>query len=159
VLSLGPKTAYPYNLAQTVLGRVGAAKGDLSEAKTRLIASITIPATIKNAVFEPNMTLAQDILDAGDREAVLQFLEASRTVWKFDRGRIDRMISFVNKAPSADLVELSRQFPGSEVIHRAAPAFEAADVDGKTWTREQLTGKVIALEFGKAPLAEKVAND
>jgi hypothetical protein len=69
------------------------------------------------------------------------------------------MISFVKKAPSADLVELSRQLPGSDVIRRAAPAFEAADVDGKTWTREQLTGKVIALEFGKAPLAEKVAKD
>ncbi len=159
VLALGPKTVSPYNLAQTILGRVAAAKGDLIEAKKRLIASLTMPATIKNALFEPNMTLAQDILDAGDREAVLEFLEASRVFWKFDRGRIDRMISFVKKAPSVDLVELSKQFPGSEVIRRPAPAFEAADLDGKTWNREQLTGRVVALEFGKSPLAEKLAKD
>jgi len=32
-------------------------------------------------------------------------------------------------------------------------------MDGKTWTREQLAGKVAALEFGHAPLAEKVSKD
>jgi len=118
-----------------------------------------MPATLKNAIFEPNMTLAQDIYDAGEKDAVLAFLEASRAVWKFDRGRIDRMISFVKKAPSVDLLQLSRQFPGNEVIRRPAPAFEATDLDGNTWTREQLAGKVVALEFGKAPLVEKVSKD
>jgi len=90
---------------------------------------------------------------------VIQFLEGSRNVWKFDRGRIDRMISFVRKAPSVDLARLANQFPGAEVRGRPAPAFEAKDLDGKTWTREQLSGKVVALEFGKAPLAEKIARE
>jgi hypothetical protein len=158
-LASSQKAAFPYNLAQTALGRIAAAKGDLNEAKKRLLASITMPATLKNAVLEPNMTLAQDFYDAGDRDTVIEFLEASRPLWKFDRGRIDRMISFIRKAPSADLLQLSRQFPGNEVIRRAAPAFEAQDLDGKTWTREQLLGKVAALEFGNAPLAEKVSRD
>ncbi len=104
------------------------------------------------------MTLAQDVYDSGDHDAVIQFLEASRVVWKADHGRIDRMISFVKKAPSADLVQLSRQFPGMEVLRHPAPAFEAKDVDGNTWNREQLTGKVAALEFGHVPLAEKVSK-
>jgi hypothetical protein len=159
LLASAPKNANAYNAAQTILGRIAAAKGDLKEAKTRLIASITMPAGINNAVFQPNMTLAQDIYDAGDRDAVIQFLEASRNVWKFDRGRIDRMISFVKKAPSADLIQLANQFPGNEVIRRPAPAFQAKDLDGKIWTREQLAGKVVALEFGSAPLAEKVSKD
>jgi len=159
LLASAPKNANAYNSAQTILGRVAAAKGDLNEAKRRLIASITTPATLKNALFEPNMTLAQDLYDAGAKDAVIDFLEASRAVWKADHGRIDRMISFVKKAPSADLVRLSRQFPGIEVLRRPAPVFEAKDLDGNTWTREQLTGKVVALEFGKAPLAEKVSKD
>jgi hypothetical protein len=159
LLTSAPKNPNAYNLAQTVLGRIAAAKGDLKEAKTRLMASITMPAGINNAVFQPNMTLAQDIYDSGDRDGVIQFLEASRALWKFDRGRIDRMISFVKKAPSADLSQLSNQFPGNEVIRRPAPAFIAQDLDGKTWTREQLAGKVVALEFGNAPLAEKVSKD
>jgi hypothetical protein len=105
------------------------------------------------------MTLVQDVYDAGDKETVLQFLDAARPTWTFDRGRIDRMISFVKKAPSVDLVQLSHQFPGNELLRHVAPAFEATDLDGKTWTREQLASRVVALEFGKAPLAEKVARD
>lgn len=159
LLAVAPKNGYAYHVAQTVLGRVAAAKGDLIEAKARLIQSVTMPDSIKNAVFQPHMTLAQDVYEAGDKDAVLQFLEASRTVWKFESGRIDRMIGFVKKAPSADLLQLSRQVPGGEMLRRPAPAFEAKDLDGKKWTREQLAGKVVALEFGKAPLAEKMATD
>jgi hypothetical protein len=159
LLASAPRDGSFYNVAQTVLGRVAAAKGDLKEAKTRLIASITMPNQLKNASFQPNMTLAQDVYDAGDRDTVVRFLEASRNVWKFDRGRIDRMISFVKKAPSADLIQLANQLPGNEVIRRPAPAFQAMDLEGKTWTREQLAGKVVALEFGSAPLAEKVSKD
>jgi hypothetical protein len=158
-LLAGPTNANIYNTAQTVLGRIAAARGDLNEAKSRLTASITTPDSIKNPVFQPNMTLAQDLYDAGQKDAVSQFLEGTRNVWKFDRGRIDRMISFVKKAPSVDLIQLANQFPGNEVIRRPAPAFEAKDLDGKTWTREKLAGKVVALEFGKAPLAEKVSKD
>ncbi len=154
-----PRSAYEYNLGQTLLGRLAIVRGEVSEAKERLLASLKPPAKFKNPVFEPNMTLAQDVYDAGERDTVLEFLEASREIWKSDRGRIDRMISFVKKAPSADLVQLSRQLPGNEIIRRAAPAFEAVDLNGKTWTREELAGKVVALEFGVVPLAEKVAKD
>jgi len=157
LLEIARNNPNAYCVAETVLGRVAAAKGDLSGAKAHLMASVTVP--VKNASFQPNMTLAQELYDAGERDAVLQFLEASRAVWKFDRGRIDRMISFVKKAPSANLIRLANQFPGAEVLGQAAPAFEAKDLDGKTWTRDQLAGKVVALEFGKAPLAEKAARE
>jgi len=159
LLAAASKNPNAFSVAEIVLGRVAAAKGDLVEAKRHLMASITMPASIKNASFQPNMTLAQELYDAGEKDAVIQFLEASRALWKFDRGRIDRMISFVKKAPSADLVRLANQFPGAEVRGRPAPAFEASDLDGKAWTREQLAGKVVALEFGKAPLAEKIAKE
>ncbi len=154
-----PKNGYAYSIAQTVLGRIAAANGDIKEAKAHLLASVTMPAAIKNTAFDPNMTLAQDFYDAGDKTSVVEFLEAARDVWKGERGRIDRMISFIKKAPSADLVQLSRQFPGAEIVRHPAPAFEAKDLDGKSWTREQLAGKVVALEFGTAPLAEKVSQD
>ncbi len=159
LLANATKNPNAYSAAETILGRIAAARGDLPEAKLRLRASVLMPNSMKNAAFQPEMTLAQDVYDSGDKDAVLQFLEASRAVWKFDRGRIDRMISFVKNAPAVDLTQLSRQFPGSEVLRRPAPAFTATDRDGKTWTREQLAGKVAALEFGSAPLAEKVARD
>jgi hypothetical protein len=154
-----PSSPLEYNLGQTLLGRLAVARGNTAEGKERLLASLNPPAKFKNPAFDPNMTLAQDVYDSGDHDAVLQFLEASRAVWKSDRGRIDRMISYVKKAPSADLVQLSRQFPGNDLLRQPAPPFEASDLDGKTWTREQLAGKVAALEFGRAPLAEKVSKD
>jgi tetratricopeptide (TPR) repeat protein len=159
LLATAPKNPNAYNAAQTILGRVAASKGEIEEAKTRLLASVKMPDAIRNANFQPDMTLAQDVYDAGGKDAVLQFLEASRKVWTFDRGRIDRMISFIKKAPSVDLVQLSRQFPGSEVLRRPAPEFAAKDREGKTWTRDQIAGKTVALEFGTAPLAEKIAGD
>ena len=160
VLSSAPKNANAYNAAQTILGRIALAKNDLGEAEeTADGVRHYARRDQENASFDPQMTLAQDIYDAGDKDAVIQFLEASRIVWKNDRGRIDRMISFVKKAPSVDLVQLSRQFPGSEVLRRPAPEFTAKDRDGKTWSREELVGRVVALEFGNAPLAEKVARD
>jgi hypothetical protein len=154
-----PSSPFEYNLGQSLLGRLAIARGNVAEGKQRLLASLNPPAKFKNPVFEPNMTLAQDVYDSGEHDTIIQFLEASRAVWKSDRGRIDRMLSYVKKAPSADLVQLSRQFPGNELLRQPAPAFEATDLDGKTWTREQLAGKVAALEFGQAPLAEKVAKD
>ncbi len=159
LLADAPRNANDYNLGQTILGRIAMARGDAVEAKERLRASVTPPAKFKNPVFEPNMALAQDVYDSGDRDAVIEFLEASRVFWKFDRGRIDRMISFVKKAPSADLLRLSRELPGNEILRHPAPPFEATDLDGKIWTREQLAGTVVALEFGDAPLVEKVAKD
>jgi hypothetical protein len=154
-----PSSPFEYNLGQTLLGRLAVARGNVAEAKDRLLASLNPPAKFKNPVFEPNMTLAQDVYDSGDHDAVVQFLEGSRAVWKSDRGRIDRMISYVKKAPSVDLVQLSRQFPGNELLRQPAPPFEATDLDGKAWTREQLAGRVAALEFGRVPLAEKVSKD
>lgn len=149
-LADAPRNASDYNLGETILGRLALAHGDAQTAKEMLMASLKPPAKFRNPVFEPNMTLAQDIFEAGDRDTVVAFLEASRAVWKFDRGRIDRMIGFVKKAPSADLVQLSRQLPGGELLHRPAPAFEA---------QEDVAGKVVALEFGSAPAAEKAARD
>jgi hypothetical protein len=154
-----PQNANEYHLGQTLLGRLAMERGDSAEAKERLRASLKPPAKFKNPVFEPNMTLAQDLYDGGEKEVVLEFLESSRVVWKSDRGRIDRMVSFVKKAPSADLVQLSRQFPGGEILRKPAPAFEGNDWEGNSWTREQVAGKVVALEFGNAPMAEKVAKD
>jgi len=155
----GPHNSYEYDLAQTLLGRIALARGDAAEARQRLFASVKPPPSLKNPSYEPIFTLAQDLYDSGDRDTVIEFLEASRAVWRSDRGRIDRMISFVRKASSVDLVKLSRENPGNDLLRQPAPAFEATDRNGKTWTREQLGGQVVALEFGSSPLAERVFRD
>jgi thiol-disulfide isomerase/thioredoxin len=120
----------PPNFAQvghTVLGRVALAKGNVAEAKAELLASV--PAVIPPGMnMEPNRTLAQDLIDHGERDAVVQFLEQSREFWKNDQGAIDHYIK-VAKAPGThDLLSFYRA--GTEVRGREVK-LPAGDHPGK----------------------------
>jgi hypothetical protein len=37
--------------------------------------------------FGPNMSLAKDLLEKGEREVVLEYFELCRKFWKMDNGR------------------------------------------------------------------------
>ncbi len=153
-LLASPRGIYDYHIGQTVLGRIALVNGNQAEAKRRLLESVKPPASIKNPVIQPNMKLAQEILDTGDRDTVLQFLEAARAVWTYDQGRLDHMINFVKRSSSPlDLQQMAGPIPGIDFRNRPSPDFEAKDRDGKTWTRDQLSGKVVALVFGNDKLA------
>jgi hypothetical protein len=148
-----------YHVGQTVLGRLELARGNAAAAREHMLASVTPPAPIKNLTLRPNMQLAQEILDAGDKDSVVAFLEASRTLWPFDQGRLDHVINFVKRsAPGLDLQRMANQPPGLDFRQRPAPDFEVKDRDGKTWTRDQLSGKVVALVFGSGPAIDKIVQ-
>ena len=143
---------HDYHVGQTVLGRLALAHGKEAEAREHLLASVNPPPPIKNLTLRPNMQLAQEILDAGDRDSVVAFLEACRPLWTFDQGRLDHMVNFVKRsAPGLDLQRMANQPPGFDFRQRPAPDFEVKDTYGKTWTRDQLSGKVVALVFGSGP--------
>jgi hypothetical protein len=42
--------------------------------------------------FGPNVSLAKDLLEKGERDAVIQYLELCRKFWKMDNGRLDQWI-------------------------------------------------------------------
>lgn len=39
--------------------------------------------------FGPNMSLAKDLLEKGERDTVLQYFELCRRFWKMDHGQLD----------------------------------------------------------------------
>lgn len=39
--------------------------------------------------FGPNMSLAKELLERGEREVVLEFFELCRTFWECEEGRLD----------------------------------------------------------------------
>ena len=39
--------------------------------------------------FGPNMSLAKDLLEKGERQAVLDYFELCRKFWKMDNGRLN----------------------------------------------------------------------
>jgi thiol-disulfide isomerase/thioredoxin len=112
------------HFANTVLGRIALERNDTAAAKERLIASAKVEGP--NVNLAPNLTLAQDLLDAGERAAVLEFLEKCRAFWRYDQGRLDHLKT-VAKSPNGDL--LANWFPeGRQLIGRPAPAeFKSGD--------------------------------
>ena len=72
-----------------MLGRIAVREGRLADAVTFLRASAEIPGSPVLSSFGPNMTLAKDLLEYGEREAVLAYFEMCRAFWKMGGDRLD----------------------------------------------------------------------
>ena len=72
-----------------VLGRILLREGDIAGAKQELAGSAGTTGTPVERSFGPNMLLARELQEAGEREAVLAFLEKVRVFWSPGAARID----------------------------------------------------------------------
>jgi tetratricopeptide (TPR) repeat protein len=63
------------NEAHTVLGRIAVKRGDLEKAKYHLKESIMEIASPQTKSFGPSLDLARDLLAAGEKAAVLEYLD------------------------------------------------------------------------------------
>jgi thiol-disulfide isomerase/thioredoxin len=139
--------------AYTVLGRVALERGDLKTAKARLLESARINGSAALESFGPDLKLARELLAAGERDVVLQYLELCRGFWKYDRGRIDQFAELVKSEAGA----------GAK-----APGFSLKDLHGRMWTLGEFSGRVVILNFwaswclqcrDELPKLEKLADD
>ena len=64
-----------------MLGHLALGAGDAEEAKAHLLAAGQTPGSPQLNSFGPNVVLAKELLDLGEREAVLAFLAACRRFW------------------------------------------------------------------------------
>ena len=76
--------------ANLVLGRIAVQEGHIEYAKWFLIEAGKSPGSPQMNSFGPNMSLAKDLLEQGERDSVLQYFELCRTFWEMDRGRLDK---------------------------------------------------------------------
>jgi hypothetical protein len=74
--------------ANLVLGRIAVKEGHVDEAKRCLIVAGNSPGSPQMNSFGPNMSLAKDLLEKGERKAVLEYFELCRKFWKMDNGRL-----------------------------------------------------------------------
>jgi tetratricopeptide (TPR) repeat protein len=72
-----------------VLGRVAVVEGRLGDAVMYLRASGQTPGSPVLNSFGPNMSLAKDLLERGETEAVLAYFEMCRLFWKMGGDRLD----------------------------------------------------------------------
>jgi hypothetical protein len=73
-----------------VLGRIALREGKVEEARQYLLAAGQSKGSPQMNSFGPNMSLAKDLLEKGERDTVLQYFEFCRKFWKMDNGKLDR---------------------------------------------------------------------
>jgi hypothetical protein len=72
-----------------VLGRIAVREGRIEEAKQCLLAAGNSKGSPQMDSFGPNMSLAKDLLEKGERDTVLQYFELCRRFWQMDYGKLD----------------------------------------------------------------------
>ena len=70
-----------------VLGRVALGRDhDVAKAKSALLTAGQTPGSRVLKSFGPDMTLAKELLEVGERDTVLQFFEECRSFWTINSG-------------------------------------------------------------------------
>ncbi len=72
-----------------ILGRIALAAGNEVLASDHLLAAGRTSGSPQLDSFGPNMTLAKELLEAGEREVVLEYFELCAKFWKMHRGRLE----------------------------------------------------------------------
>ena len=75
--------------ANLVLGRIAVREGRIDDAKRYLLEAGKSPGSPQMDTFGPNMSLAKDLLEKGERPVVLEYFELCRKFWKMHDGRLD----------------------------------------------------------------------
>jgi len=70
------------HVGNIVLGRIALERGDIAGAKEHLLAAGQTPGSPQLNSFGPNMMLAKGLLEKGEREVVLTYLQSCEKFWK-----------------------------------------------------------------------------
>lgn len=101
LLQLAPQYKRDWNYGNAVhkgniiLGRIALQRGDLLDAKQRLLAAGATPGSPQLDSFGPNMTLAKELLEKGERDAVVSYLESCGRFWKMGGTQLQDWITTV----------------------------------------------------------------
>jgi hypothetical protein len=83
-----------------VLERLALVDGDRESAKRHLLAAGGTAGSPQLGTFGPNMTLARDLIKAGEKDAVLQYFDLCRKFWK--AGPLDKWTKDVQSGAMPD---------------------------------------------------------
>jgi tetratricopeptide (TPR) repeat protein len=95
LLKTAPRLAGNWNYGNAiqdgnlVLGRIAVKAGQIEEAKKYLLEAGKSPGSPQMNSFGPNMSLAKDLLEKGERDTVLQYFDECRKFWESDYGKLD----------------------------------------------------------------------
>ncbi|MBZ5584085.1 MAG: hypothetical protein LAQ30_18105 [Acidobacteriia bacterium] len=85
-----------------VLGRIALLRADVPTAIGYLLAAGKTPGSSTLNTTGPNMGLARDLLNSGQTDPVVQYLEECRAFWKADRGKLLEWLALVRAGLKPD---------------------------------------------------------
>ena len=71
-----------------VLGRIALRNGDVAEAKKRLLASANSKGSPQMNSFGPNMILAKELLEKGEKETVIEYFDLCAKFWTMGQDQL-----------------------------------------------------------------------
>ena len=85
-----------------VLGRVALRRGDVEGAKQHLLAAGDVSGSPQLDSFGPNMSLAKELLEKGERETVITYLESCAKFWKMGHDDLQNWIATIKGGGTPD---------------------------------------------------------
>ena len=88
LLALAPTYTTSWNYGNAIhkghliLGRIALRQGDHHQAIEHLLLAGKTPGSPQLDTFGPNMTLAKELLEVGERDAVLTFIKLCQNFWE-----------------------------------------------------------------------------
>jgi hypothetical protein len=91
----------------TILGLVALRQGDLAESKQYLIDSAKPSAAKFVSIYGPKMILARELLESGERDAVIEYLENCITLWPNGQNALRNWIADVKNGKTPNFGNLN----------------------------------------------------
>jgi len=85
-----------------VLGRIALERNDVAGAKEHLLAAGQTPGSPQLDSFGPDMRLAKALIEKGEREVVLAYLESCGKFWKMDGGKLQEWMATIKGGGTPD---------------------------------------------------------
>ena len=85
-----------------ILGRIALASGDMGKAKKYLLESANTTGTPQLNSFGPNMTLAKELLEKGERDIVINYFKICRNFWKMGKKKLRKWADVVTSGGMPD---------------------------------------------------------
>jgi len=80
-----------------VLGRIALQKGDVKAAGMHLLAAGDVKGSATLSSFGPNMALAKELLEHGQRDVVIAYLERCKRFWDMGQKELTSWIKIIQK--------------------------------------------------------------
>lgn len=88
-----------------ILGRLALKRGDVAKAKMHLLRAGQTPGGGTLSSFGPNMSLAKDLLEQGEKSTVIEYLRLCKKFWTYPRNPLDAWIHAIQAGQQPDFAQ------------------------------------------------------